>query len=266
MKVDSFLILGSDKKMAACCDRLREQGFRVDVFDKENIVNIKSYNYIILPLPTIANSKINGTSISLTELLGELNDNHKVFCGNLNADLYRNFYSYYSDESFLIKNSRLTAQGVLKLIIENTEEDYNNMKVLVVGYGRCGKAVCKLLKNCGMKVTSVSRRRETKALAENDGIFVEDLTNLNRIISDFDIIINTVPANIINRVSVGKLDQKNIYIEIASKPYGFDISEYDVFNFKYILGESLPGKFAPVAAGYNIADTVLNILKEEEYG
>ena len=140
------------------------------------------------------------------------------------------------------------------------------MKVLVVGYGRCGKAVCKLLKNCGMKVTSVSRRRETKALAENDGIFVEDLTNLNRIISDFDIIINTVPANIINRVSVGKLDQKNIYIEIASKPYGFDISEYDVFNFKYILGESLPGKFAPVAAGYNIADTVLNILKEEEYG
>ncbi len=267
MKVDSFLILGSDKKMIACRDRLRERDFRADVFDrKSSIENIKCYNYLILPLPTIANSKINGTSISLTELISELDENQKVFCGNLKTDLYKNFYSYYYDESFLINNSRLTAQGVLRLITENIEKDYKNSKVLVIGYGRCGKSVCKLLKNCGMQTTSVSRKRDTKTLAENDGILVEDLNNLNQIISDFDIIINTVPVNIINREGISKLSQKNIYIEIASKPYGFDISEYDVFNFKYILGESLPGRFTPVTAGYNIADTVLNILKEEEYG
>ena len=46
MKVDSFLIFGSDKKMIACRDRLRERDFRADVFDrKSSIENIKCYNY-----------------------------------------------------------------------------------------------------------------------------------------------------------------------------------------------------------------------------
>ncbi len=266
MKAESFLIYGSDKKMISCCQRLCNRGFVADIIDSEQFTDICRYNNIILPLPTIANSKINGTDTSLSDLIRLLNSEQKVFCGNLDLSIYKNFYSYYYNESFLINNSRLTAQGVLKIITANVEEDFKRLKVAVIGYGRCGKAVCKLLKNCGMKVTSISRRKETMTLAEDDGVFADEINNLNRTIMDYDIIINTVPVNIVDRDSVSKLSQKNIYIEIASKPYGFDISEYDVFNFKYILGESLPGRFTPISAGYNIADTVLDILKEEEYG
>ncbi len=265
MNIESFMIYGSDKKMISCYEKIRSYGYKADILNTETNIDISSYDYIILPIPTIANSKINGTHISLDEFVNLVTDNQMVFCGNLDPSAHNNFYSYYN-ENFLIKNSRLTAQGVLKLISMNVEEDFNGLKVVVVGYGRCGKAVCKLLKGCGMNVTSVSRRNVTRVLAQDDGLKTGNIDYLNDTIENFDIIVNTVPVNIINKESIAKLSQKNIYIEIASKPYGFDISEYDVYNFKYILGESLPGRFTPVSAGYNIADTVLDILKEAEYG
>lgn len=265
MKSDSFLIYGTDKKMMSCCQRLKSFGFEADMINNENTNCIGEYGNIILPLPTIANSKINGTDKTLFEFIAALNSQQKVFCGNIDARKYNNFYSYYN-AAFLIKNSRLTAQGVLRMISINIEVDFKDLSVAVIGYGRCGKAICKLLKNCSMNITSFSRRNESIVLARNDGMIADDLFNLNHNISDFDIIINTVPVNIIDRECLAKLSQRNIYIEIASKPYGFNVSESDVFNFKYILAESLPGRFTPVSAGYNIADTVLDIIKEGDNG
>ena len=266
MKAESFLIYGSDKKMTACYERIKSYGYGADILINYENADISRYNYIILPVPTIANSKINGTGISFNEFIDMLNDNQRIFCGNLDVSKYKNFYSYYYNEGFLIKNSRLTAQGVLKLISQNTDKDFKCLKVLVIGYGRCGRAICKLLKNCEMSVTSASRRIQTRIQAEDDGLTVRYLNDLSAVIDSFDVIINTVPVNIIAEDCISKLSQKNIYIEIASKPYGFDISRYDVFNFKYLLGESLSGRFTPVSAGYYIADTVLDILKEEVYG
>ena len=262
---ESFLIYGNDKKMISCMEKIRSYGYIADVMNVDENSDISKYNYIILPVPTIANSKINGTQTTMNELVDLLNDKQIVFCGNMDPTPYRNFYTYYN-ESFLIKNSRLTAQGVLKLISQYVEVDFKSLSVAVTGYGRCGKAICKLLKNCGMDVTSVSRRVETRVLAEDDSMKISDIKDFNRNISAYDIIVNTIPVNIISEESVAKLSQKNLYLEIASKPYGFDISENDVHNFKYLLGESLPGRFTPISAGYNIADTVLDILKEEVYG
>ena len=81
-------------------------------------------------------------------------------------------------------------------------------------------------------------------------------------IRDFDIIVNTVPYNILDRGTMERLTSKNLYVEIASKPYGFNINETDKYNFRYILAESLPGRFTPTSAGANIADTVIELIKE----
>ena len=59
-----------------------------------------------------------------------------------------------------------------------------------------------------------------------------------------------------------KLTKQNLYVEIASKPYGFNINEIDKYNFRYVLAESLPGRFTAESAGAYIADTVTEILKE----
>ena len=264
MKGEKFLILGNDKKMFACCNKLRRMGYIAEMYDVGK--NFEDLNNIILPLPTVANTKIKGTDITLAELTEKLDCTQKVFCGNIDAAPFENYYSYYYDESFLFNNSRLTAQGVLRLILDSIDCDLLELNAVVIGYGRCGKAICRLLKNCGFKVVSASRRKETLLEAQKDGVNAIFIDEIDDFVDKTDILINTVPVNIISKKYISKLNSENIYIEVASKPYGFDITETDVYNFRYILAESLPGRFVPESAGENIADTVLKILKEEVYG
>lgn len=264
MTGEKFLILGNDKKMFACCNRLKDVGYTAVMYDNDK--NFTDYDNIILPLPTIANTKIKGTDITFDEFSGSLSCGQKVFCGNIDVTPFENYYSYYCDESFLINNSRLTAQGVLRLILDTVDCDMIELNAVVIGYGRCGKSICRLLKNCGFKVMSASRRKETINEAYNDGVKAVPINQIEEFVDNTDIVINTVPVNIISTEYISRFKSKTIYIEVASKPYGFNITQTDVYNFRYILAESLPGRFTPESAGKNIADTVLKILKEEVYG
>jgi hypothetical protein len=264
MQGENFLIIGNDKKMQSCSMRLNDLGYESLCSDTENIKRIlPAYSNIILPLPTVANGCVAGTGLPLNEFNEMLDCDQHVFYGNIaNAVFTCKAYSYYYNEGFLIKNSRLTAQGVLKLIINSLEEDMYGISAAVVGYGRCGKAICRSLKSNSADVTAFFRREEIRAQIENDGLKAKRCQHIDDELYKYNIIINTVPKNIIGEKVLERLTNKNLYIEIASKPYGFDIGKADKFNFRYILAESLPGKYFPVSAGRNIADTVLGIIKE----
>lgn len=264
MKENNFLVIGRDEKMYSCRNRFRQLSYESECTDAASIKNmIADYSDIVLPLPTLANGCISGTGLSLDEFISLLNGEQTIFCGNISPSVFPcEAYSYYTDEEFLIKNSRLTAQGTLRIILENVRTDIFTMSAAVIGYGRCGKAICKSLSNNGCDVTSYSRRRASAAQAENDGIKTGKFNHLNNELHQFDIIVNTVPFNLINTDTLEQLTQSNLYIEVASRPYGFNIAGADKFNFKYVLAESLPGKFTPVNAGINIADTVVSIIRE----
>ncbi len=263
MQAEKFLIIGNDKKMQACRDRLESRGFTAVCCDGDTSESdISFYNNIVLPIPTLANGLITGTRMSVDELKSRLGKKQRVFYGNLKYNPFGENSVSYCNESFLVKNSRLTAQGALRLVLENVERDIYEIRAAVLGYGRCGRAICKLLKANGAEVVSVSRNAYSAALSENEKIPAIDYAEFFDKIGDFDVIVNTVPYNVLGDKSTEKLTGKNLYIEIASKPYGFNITETSKFNFRYILAESLPRRFTPVSAGANIADTVTEIIKE----
>ena len=264
MQGEKFLVVGKDKKMCACRDRIIAKGYEcrcADETDFSEIVN--NYKNIILPLPTVRDGYIAGTKISVDELASVVNENQTVFNGNAQQSfLPFKVCSYYRNDDFLRYNSRLTAQGTLRIILENCERDINELSAAVIGYGSCGKEICRVLQNNGISVTSFSRRTQTRLLAEKDGLLSENIESITEKIYGFDIIVNTVPANIIDESSLEKLNGNNLYIEIASKPFGFDISQVDRYAFRFVHAPGLPGKFTPTGAGKNIADTVLDIIKE----
>jgi dipicolinate synthase subunit A len=263
MKVTKILLLGNDKKVQECRNRFISQGFSAEIeFDKTILNKLQTYDCIVLPLPTVSNGLISGTDFTVEELLDNKRPEQYVFFGNIDLTGVSKCFSYYYDETFLLKNSLLTAQGVLKLLVENTDSCIFGTKVAVIGYGRCGKMISSMLKGFGTKVTVFARRNASIAQAYFDGYLSENISVINDVIGNFDVIVNTVPGHIITESGISKLSSNNIYIEVASKPYGFDINKTDLFNFKYILGESLPGRFFPRSAGINIADTVIEILKE----
>lgn len=258
MQAEKFLIVGNDKKMQACRNRLTSLDFDASCCDgKDFEEKLPLFSYIILPLPTLANGFISGTEMTVDKLCKMLSNNQLVFYGNLGSNPFGKNGRCYYNENFLLKNSRLTAQGTLRLILENTDKDLRDLNAAVLGYGRCGKAICKALSTNGMGTTVVTRKPSETVLAENKNTVVISINKFVEKIADFDIIINTVPHNILDKETMKKLSKRNLYIEIASKPYGFNINEIDKYIFRYILAEGLPGRFTPTSAGANIADTVI---------
>ena len=264
MKADNFLIAGNDIKMLECKNCLTDCGFDACLsYGDEFSQNLSKFNNIVLTLPTVVNGCISGTNETVESLAKKLMPFHRVFYGNLNDNPFGNQgICYYSDETFLYENSRLTAQGVLRLILENTDRDVSGLNIAVIGYGRCGQAISSMLNEIGAKVTVFSRRKESLIFSGNRQIICENTEDIDKLVQRFDVIINTVPYNIIKDNGLRNLTNDNLYIEVASKPYGFDATLVDNYSFRYILASGLPGRFTPKAAGRNIAKTIIGLLKE----
>ena len=107
--------------------------------------------------------------------LEDIEDGAYVFCGRVDKEgealaNSRNITLdvYSKDEKFQAINSRLTAEGALKILLERSTKGLFDIKALVIGFGRTGSAVARILSDVGVKldVASVSSVRQAYAVAE----------------------------------------------------------------------------------------------------
>lgn len=167
------------------------------------------------------------------------------------------YFNMLEDEIFQARNARLTAEGTLDIILSHSFVSLDRMKVLVIGFGRTGAAVVKLLRDVGVNtltVATISSLRPAMAFADNV------IKSSNFDFAPYDIVINTAPQQIIDDKEILTFSSSAIYIDLASKPA---LS----LNFAKYLGvdadiyPALPAKTAPISAGEAIADYVRRVLK-----
>lgn len=138
----------------------------------------------------------------------------------------------------------------------------HNSKCLILGFGRIGKILSKMLFGIGAKVTVEARKYSDLAYIKSfgyEGIFLSKLTD---IIKNFDLIINTIPCTVLNDEMLGRVNKDCLIIDLASKPGGLDIEKAKKQGIKAIWALSLPGKVAPITAGEIIKETIYNILSD----
>ena len=99
--------------------------------------------------------------------------NITIYCGNISQEFLEilqekniKIVNYLSDESFSIKNAKLTAEGVLALILTYTEKSITELKVLFLGGGRITKASAILLQKLGTFVAIASYNKTDYENAE----------------------------------------------------------------------------------------------------
>ena len=88
------------------------------------------------------------------------------------------------------------------------------------------------------------------------------ITALAENISGYTIIINTVPAMILDEKLLGVMDKNSLVIDLASRPGGVDHETAAKLNRRVVWALGLPAKAAPMTAGEIIARTVTDILNE----
>ncbi|MCL1862388.1 MAG: hypothetical protein FWF78_02350 [Defluviitaleaceae bacterium] len=168
----------------------------------------------------------------------------------LSAQCEKNMLEYHAVITMpcvATKNAIPTSEGVIAYLISNRKQTIANSRILVVGYGICGKDLCTRLKALGANVSALVRNREKEAAAYANNItplFIDNIFEGEA----FDVIINTVPSLVFSNEMLDKTNNA-LLIDIASKPYGFDMEYAKKLNKDSALLQGIPGKHAVQTAG-----------------
>lgn len=144
----------------------------------------------------------------------------------------------------------------------NSEITLHGSKALVLGFGRCGKALAHMLKGIGADTSVEARNLADLAYIGSYGYTPIPLVELTSYIGQYDFIFNTIPSLILDQKKLKNVKTDCLLIELASKPGGIDYESAKELGIKVIDGQSLPGKVAPETAAKIIFDTILNAYSD----
>ena len=191
---------------------------------------------------------------------GKLPQGLSSLCGIRGITLF----DYYDSDEFSIANAVPTAEGAIEIAMHETPMTLDGSTALVIGYGRIGKVLARLLASLGVKVTASARKAADLAWIRASGYTAVETGKLLEVLygRKFDIIFNTVPRTVLGEEALKIIGKGTLIIDLASKPGGVDIKAADKMGMSVIWALSLPGKVAPVTSGRIIADTILGYLEK----
>lgn len=273
-------VIGGDLRQLTLARLLKEEGENVKIagFSKgpdnsqPDSPDIWESDILILPIPASHDGKTVNAPFSqypirlIPENLkgktlilgGNISEELKELFGNLGI----NYIDYLTREELLIKNAIPTAEGAIEIAFSEMPITLSSAKSLIVGFGRIGKILAKMLSGIGSDVTISARKCSDLAWISSLGYSALDNSVLESNIEKFDVIFNTAPALILNKEVLEKINPETLIIDLASKPGGVDFKTAGDLGLKVIWSLGLPGKVAPITSGKIIKDTVVNILNE----
>lgn len=282
-------VIGGDIRMIYCARELASRGYEVGFCgfdtgrtDCKDAVRcrtvkdaVKGAAVVILPVPYSfdgcrINAPFSSSEIRVDEVLEAANPTQLVLAGVCSKGFMEktdalgySVIDYMKDEELTVKNAIPTAEGALELAMKELPVTVHGTKTLVLGYGRVGRAVASAFSALHSSVTVCARRRDALAWALAEGYRTADLKDVCRAVSDNDIIINTVPAPVVDNNVLSFVRADALIIDLASVPGGVDFEAASHYGLKAVHALSLPGKVAPVTAGKNIADAVCTVMRKK---
>ncbi|MGO1712286.1 MAG: dipicolinate synthase subunit DpsA, partial [Senegalia sp. (in: firmicutes)] len=161
MSNKKFTVLGGDKRSIELINLLLESKNPVNVFGFDKVNKnlrikqsesledaIKGSDIIIGPLPfSILEEQIN-----LTSLLELMSKDQLLLGGKIDKDFSDkcisnniNIIDYFDREEMQILNAIPTAEGAISIAMEKLQVTISSSNALVLGYGRIGKVLSKML-------------------------------------------------------------------------------------------------------------------------
>lgn len=273
MEAKKFMILGGDNRSIELANLLYRDGHNVTISHIEGL-SFKDPDIIIGPLPFSKDDKtINAPfhieKIPIEMVFERINKDQLLMAGKIKEDHKKkakdygiDFIDYFGREELQVLNAIPTAEGALKLAIENSAITLHDSNVLILGFGRIGKVLAKMLYGIGANVYVAARKTEDIAWINALSYRAVRLNQLDEYMDNMDFVFNTVPSLILNKERLERLHRKALVIDLASKPGGVDFKWAEELGINTIHALGLPGKVAPVTAARIIKDTIYNILEE----
>lgn len=159
-------------------------------------------------------------------------------------------------EELTILNAIPSAEGTIKIAIEETEKTIHESNVMIFGYGRIGKILCKNFQDLGANVYCVARKDADLTWIRKERCIPIQYHEIQNKANKIDIIINTVPSLVIGESTIKMLKKDCVIIDVASNPGGVDKNIAKRYKIKVITALGIPGKIAPLTAAKYIKEVI----------
>ncbi len=282
-----YTVIGGDLRNVKLAEAISSDGNQVSLFGFENAgfesvidevedldAAIDDSQIVIGPLPCtndndILNAPFHKEKIHINEVFKKMKKNQLFIAGRISDKIIHlaKAYNVYTidileREDMAVLNCIPTAEGAIQIAMEELPVTLNGSKVLILGYGRLGKVLSKMLSGIGADVYVEARKYSDIAWLKAYGINAVYINELDKYLPNMDIIYNTIPCRILDSDKLEITGKDCLIIDLASKPGGVDFEKAKMLGIKVIWALSLPGKVAPVTAANYMKQTIYNIIEE----
>lgn len=283
--INKIGVVGGDLRIVKLVEMLKKEGYTITTYglEKSDEITVKkcsalkecieNADIVLGPLPLSNNvedvsAPFSKQIISVKELIEEL-DGKTLIAGAIKPEVYEmakdkniKLIDIVKREELAVLNAISTAEGAIQIAINETPQNIHGNNILVMGFGRIGKVLSKMLDGMGAKVACEARKTTDLAWIKAYGYEPINLMELKENLHRFDVIINTIPFVVLDKEMLKEVKKGALIIDLASNPGGVDrkvVKEFDI-NFNWAL--SLPGKVSPVTSAEFMKETLINMFKE----
>jgi len=262
------ILLISDMRQVYLAEILTKRGNHVRCLDirnestiKEQLVKLRVFlneaDVLILPIPVTKGIDKD----ELNEILNKNVKNGTIVMGGCFLEEQKKiltergirYLDFMEDEVVTEENAVATAEGVIAELVRHCPYNIEGSKIIVAGYGCCGKVIAKKLGALGARVTVLARRSETRKQAKQDGFYAADFAFGPEEAMGAVMLVNTVPAPVVTKLMIRELPRDAYILDIASKPGGTDFACAKESGISADLVLGIPGRFSPKTSAYILA-------------
>lgn len=282
-------VIGGDERQLHCAMYFADAGYETAIYGFESFMGdiglctkatslcdaLNGCGIVVLPInvggdENVVFSPFSNSPVTYKNIIENMGENCLVFMGKATENIKLMFaegnislYDYFEREELIVANAYLTAESAVAIALNSCKESILDMSVLVMGYGRIGKMLCRILKGFGVNVYASARKKKDFEWIRAYGYSPVDTSRVCDIVSGCGVIFNTIPNLVLSEKELHCLPKDCLIIDLASKPGGIDFEAAKNLGLRVVWALALPGKYKPVSAGKVIAKTIFNIIEDE---
>ena len=209
--------------------------------------------HLLLDVPSFDTNGLLKSGDSVADLLKKLSRNVVIIGGNLQHPALSGYptVDLLQDPVYLAENADITAHCAIKLITSRLPVILKGCQILVIGWGRIGKCIARLLREMGAIVTVAARKESDRAILSALGYDTEDTNAIDYSLIRYRVIVNTVPTLVLTADALQYCQPECLKIDLASAK---GIESDDT-----LWARGLPNKDAPGSSGALIARSILRL-------
>ena len=262
-------VVGGDERLRLLARLFREQGFETDTWGQggdDDPQALQKAQTVVLPFPRAGQDGYIPapwamTPITVSRVAGLIGPGTIVMAGALDAELKdaasRKEWRLLlpsSDTDYEERNAMPSAEGAIYAAMQKANYTICGSRCLIIGPGRIGRELARMLLGLGAHVTVAGRSPEKLASVATLGAVTITMEELPRVAWEIDILFNTAPSPVAGEEVMAALPAHTLAMDLASAPFGIDLDAAIRHGITAWREGGIPGRYAPLTAARILYD------------